>query len=124
MHNLIFLEASKSGRFENRFLEKIEVFICLSEKEVAALGFLNTDSKMDYHGFHASDELSFNWAKALYSYYGIRQLEEKSTSYSQVSETNNSFPDIVFMKKSRGASHFVNLEPSAGFGPATITLPR
>jgi predicted transcriptional regulator len=69
MYDPIFLQALKAGKFENRSLEKIDALICLSEKEVAALGFLNVDGKMDYHGFHAEDELSFKWTKALYSHY-------------------------------------------------------
>jgi predicted transcriptional regulator len=69
MRNPVFLQAVKAGKLENRFLDKIDVLICLSEKEVAALGFSNTEGKMDYHGFHATDELSFKWTKALYSHY-------------------------------------------------------
>ena len=65
----IFLQAMKDGKFENRFLEKIDVQICLSEKEVAALCFLNSEGKMDYLGFRATDELAFKWTKSLYSYY-------------------------------------------------------
>jgi len=37
----------EKGKFENRFMENIEVLIFLSEKEVAAIGFSNTDGKMD-----------------------------------------------------------------------------
>jgi predicted transcriptional regulator len=69
MYSPIFLQAVKAGKLENRFLEKIDVLICLSEKEVAALGFLNADGRLDYHGFRAVDELSFRWTKALYSHY-------------------------------------------------------
>jgi predicted transcriptional regulator len=69
MYDPIFLQAIKAGKFENRSLEKIDVLICLSEKEIAALGFLNADGKLDYHGFHATDELSFRWTKSLYSHY-------------------------------------------------------
>lgn len=79
MHDPIFLQALKAGKFENRSLEKIDALICVSEKEVAALGFLNVDGKMDYHGFHAEDELSFKWTNALYSHYwnlAIRQTPE------------------------------------------------
>ena len=65
----IFLQAIKAGKFEIRFLRKIDVQICLSEKEVAALCFLNIESKMDYHGFRATDELSLKWTYALYSHY-------------------------------------------------------
>jgi predicted transcriptional regulator len=50
-------------------LETIDVLICLSEKEVAALGFLNAEGKLDYQGFHSTDELSHKWTKALYLHY-------------------------------------------------------
>jgi len=69
MSNPIFLQALRSGKFENRFLEKVDALICLSEKELAALSFLNADDKMDYHGFHAEDKSSLNWSKALYMHY-------------------------------------------------------
>lgn len=75
----VFLEAVKSGKMENRVLDKIEVFLCLSDKEVGALGFLNVDGKMDYHGFHGADESSCKWAKALFLHYwdnAIRQTPE------------------------------------------------
>ena len=65
----VFFEAIKKGKFENRFLEKIDVLICLSEKELGALAFLNIEGKMDYRGFRATDEMSFNWARALFSHY-------------------------------------------------------
>ena len=65
----IFLQSLKSKKFENRFLERVDVLICLSEKEVAALDFLNTEGRLDYHGFYAKDELSFKWTKALFLYY-------------------------------------------------------
>ena len=53
----VFFEAIKSGKMENKFLDKMDVLLCISDKEVGALGFLNIDGKMDYHGFHATDEV-------------------------------------------------------------------
>jgi predicted transcriptional regulator len=79
----IFLQAIKTGKFENRFLEETEVQICLSEKEVAALCFLNTEGKMDYRGFRATDELSFKWTKALYlHYWNIATRQENGISFT------------------------------------------
>ena len=79
----IFLQAIKTGKFENRLLEETDVQICLSEKEVAALCFLNTEGKMDYHGFQATDELSFKWTKALYSHYwSMATRQENGISFS------------------------------------------
>jgi predicted transcriptional regulator len=80
----IFLQAIKAGTFEIRFLKKIDVQICLSEKEVAALCFLNTEGKMDYHGFRATDELSLKWTEALYSHYwGVATREENGIIFSK-----------------------------------------
>ena len=84
MLSTIFLQAMKAGKFENRFLEKIDVQICLSEREVASLCFLNTEGKMDYHGFRATDELSFKWTKALYSHYwNMATREENGIVFSK-----------------------------------------
>jgi predicted transcriptional regulator len=77
MNDPVFLQSLKAGKFENRFLDKVDVLICLSEKEVAALGFSNVDGKMDYHGFHATDELSFKWTKTLYLHYWSLATRQK-----------------------------------------------
>jgi predicted transcriptional regulator len=69
MNDPIFEQTLRSGKFQERFLERIDALICLSEKEVAALGFPNAEGKLDYHSFHATDELSFKWTKALYLHY-------------------------------------------------------
>ncbi len=69
MDDPIYAAAMKAGRFASKFLEKINVLICLSEKEVAALGFLSSDGKLDYHGFCATDELSCKWTQALFLHY-------------------------------------------------------
>ena len=80
----VFLDAMKTGKFELRFLETVDLQICLSEKEVAALCFLTTEGKMDYHGFRAEDELSFKWTKALFSHYwNMATRQENGTVFSR-----------------------------------------
>jgi predicted transcriptional regulator len=80
----IFIQSMKSGKFENRFLETIDVQICLSEKEVAALCFLNSESKIDYLGFRATDELASKWTKALYSHYwNMATRQENGIDFSK-----------------------------------------
>lgn len=73
MHELVthpvFAKASRSKKLENRFLDRVEVFLCLSEKEVAALAFPTLEGKLDYTGFRAESELAVEWSKALYTYY-------------------------------------------------------
>jgi predicted transcriptional regulator len=65
----VFAKASRSKKLENRFLDRVEVFLCLSEKEVAALAFPTLEGKLDYTGFRAESELAVEWSKALYTYY-------------------------------------------------------
>jgi predicted transcriptional regulator len=67
--NPIFKKASRAKKLENRFLGKIDVFLCLSEKEVASLVFPKLDGRLDYIGFRAENELVVEWSKALYTYY-------------------------------------------------------
>jgi predicted transcriptional regulator len=73
--NPAFEKASRTKKLESRFLDKVDVFLCLSEKEVAALGFPNLEERLDYIGFKSNKDLVVDWAKALYEYYW-----EKATS--------------------------------------------
>jgi predicted transcriptional regulator len=65
----IFMQSAKEGKFENRFLDKVDMLICLSEKEVAGLGFLNTVGRLDYRCFCGTDEFVLKWANDLFLYY-------------------------------------------------------
>ncbi|MGW8288838.1 MAG: helix-turn-helix transcriptional regulator [Candidatus Bathyarchaeia archaeon] len=67
--NPAFRKASRAKKLESRFLERVDVFICLSENEVGALSFPNLEGKLDYIGFKSNTESVVNWSKALYSYH-------------------------------------------------------
>lgn len=56
-------------KLDNKFLDRVEIFLCLSEKLVACLGFPNLEGKLDYVGFKSEDEVAVEWAKALFTYY-------------------------------------------------------
>jgi predicted transcriptional regulator len=71
----VFERASRAKKLENRFLSNIDVFLCLSEKEVSAMAFPNLEGRLDYLGFRVENELVIEWAKASYVYYW-----EKATS--------------------------------------------
>ena len=78
--NPVFAKAARTKRLESRFLEKVDVFLCLSEKEVAALGFPNLEGKLDYTGFRAESEIAVEWSAALYNYYwnkGASQIPDQ-----------------------------------------------
>jgi predicted transcriptional regulator len=69
VNSQIFMQAAKEGKFENRFTDKADVLICLSEKEVAALGFLNAAGRLDYLCFYGTDKSVLKWANDLFLHY-------------------------------------------------------
>jgi predicted transcriptional regulator len=69
VRNPAFKKASRNKKLENKFLDKIDVFLCLSEKEVAVLSFPNLQGKLDYIGFKSNKPVIVDWTKTLYEYY-------------------------------------------------------
>jgi predicted transcriptional regulator len=65
----IFETASRSRKLENRFIETIDVFLCLSEKQVAALAFPTLKGGFDYTGFTAKSKSIVEWLKTVFTYY-------------------------------------------------------
>ena len=62
-------QAMKAGLLEHRDLEKSEVFLYMSEKEVAILGFPTLVEGFDHLGFTSDDEQFRYWCKNLFMYY-------------------------------------------------------
>ena len=80
VNNPIFEKASRTGKLENRFLETIDVFLCLSENEVAAMAFPRLKGGFDYTGFRAKNEAVMEWSKTIFTYYwnkAITQIPEQ-----------------------------------------------
>ena len=67
--NPVFAKAARNGKLDQRFIESVDVFLGLSEKEVAALAFPTIDGKLDYTGFRAEGEEAVEYGKTLFSYY-------------------------------------------------------
>src|SRR3990170_5386754 len=81
--NPVFEKASRNKRLESRFVDKTDVFLCLSENEVAALAFPNLEAKLDYTGFTSENKSGIEWSKALYTYYwdkATTQIPEQLSS--------------------------------------------
>jgi predicted transcriptional regulator len=81
--NPAFKKASRAKKLENRFLDKVDVFLCLSEKEVAALSFPNLEGRLDYMGFKSKNKTVVDWTTALYAYYwekAASQIPDQLTS--------------------------------------------
>ena len=67
--NPVFERAGRNRKLDFRFLDKLETFLSISEKQLAAVSFPNMEGKFDYTGFKTENPDSVEWAKALYSYY-------------------------------------------------------
>jgi predicted transcriptional regulator len=67
--NPAFKKANRTKKLESKFLDEVNVFLCLSEKEVAALSFPNLKGKLDYIGFKTKKETAIEWTKNLYEHY-------------------------------------------------------
>ncbi len=71
-----FDRAARAKKVESRYLDSIDAYICISEKEVASIGFKNSEGVFDYGAFRATDEAALNWTKSLYLYYWERAKRE------------------------------------------------
>jgi predicted transcriptional regulator len=84
--NPIFEKASRSGKLENRFLETIDVFLCLSEKEVASMAFPTLKGVFDYTGFRAKNESVLEWSKTVFTYYWNKAVTQIPEQLRQVND--------------------------------------
>ncbi len=65
----IFDRAARAKKLESRYVDKMDVSIFVSEKEVAAIAFPNIEGKFDYLSFTSNAETSRRWAKNLFLHY-------------------------------------------------------
>ena len=71
-----FEQAAMSNLMENRFLERVDVAIVMSEKE-AGVTFPTLDGRIDYgFGFVTTDKLGHAWCRDLFLYYWERATTE------------------------------------------------
>ncbi len=69
---IILSEARLEGVFKLKISDLANVFIAMSEKEVAALAFPKLDGRFDYLGFASRDGRAHRWCHELYRYYWDR----------------------------------------------------
>ena len=74
--NPVFAKAARTNKLEMKFLDRIDVCLCLSEKEVSLLSFPNLEDRLDYLGFRGEEEPAVEWAKLLYEYYWNRATSQ------------------------------------------------
>ena len=61
--------ARTTGIVEERMLNQLNVYLCMSEKEVAVVAFPLVDKRFDYLGFTSTNERAHAWCQDLFKYY-------------------------------------------------------
>jgi predicted transcriptional regulator len=79
-NNPVFYQAARKKKFESRYLDRVDVALFISEKNVTGISFPNLAGKFDYVGFSNGDESAHSWSKSLFSYYWDRASASPSTS--------------------------------------------
>ncbi len=64
-----FTEARTTGLLEERMLESLDIFLYMSESEIAGVAFPLPDEKFDYLGFSGKSERAHKWCKDLFQHY-------------------------------------------------------
>ena len=76
--------AMTSGLCKMGTLDRIDVFLYISEKEVAIISFPTLDGKFDYLGFSSRDERAHKWCRDLFEYYWERTEPKHEPDFAQV----------------------------------------
>jgi predicted transcriptional regulator len=76
----VLAAALVSGQFRNNVVERVDVFMAVTEKEVAGICFPELNGKMDYRGFASDDLEAQDWARDLYEYYWGRSTVKQRRS--------------------------------------------
>ena len=61
--------AKSSGALQSRVLERVNLFLYMSDKEIGGLAFPTHDGRLDYMGFIAGDEKSHKWCEGVFRHY-------------------------------------------------------
>jgi predicted transcriptional regulator len=65
-------QARTTGLLKEKMLERLDIYLYMSEKEVATLAFPTLDGKFDYLGFTSTDEQVHKWCSDLFQHYWER----------------------------------------------------
>jgi len=71
VNNPAFERAARVNKFESRYIVKIVVALCITDK-CSAICFPNLEGKIDFLGFITTDETAHRWTKSLYLHYWNR----------------------------------------------------
>jgi len=65
-------QARTTGFIKEKMLERLDIYLYMSEKEVATLAFPTLDGRFDYLGFTSTDERMHKWCSDLFQHYWER----------------------------------------------------
>lgn len=68
-YELVLSEVRASGLLEERVLEQLDLYLCMSEKEVATVAFPCLDGKFDYLGFATTNRRAHKWCLDLFHHF-------------------------------------------------------
>jgi predicted transcriptional regulator len=68
-YELVLNEVRASGLLKERVLEKLDMYLCMSEKEVATVAFPCLDGKFDYFGFATTNRRAHKWCLDLFHHF-------------------------------------------------------
>jgi predicted transcriptional regulator len=75
--------AVREGRLCMRKMEKFDVFLWMSEKEVAIISFPALEGKFDYLGFTSKRDRAHKWCNNLFEYYWERAEVKHELSFAR-----------------------------------------
>ena len=76
-------QALEKGGLVPRMIEHFDVFLWMSEKEVAILSFPSFDGKFDYLGFTSKDDGALKWCNDLFRYYWERAEPKHELTFAR-----------------------------------------
>ena len=69
---VVLAAAGVSKLLEIRYVDRVDVYLIMSEKEVAGITFRTVDGGFDHMHFSGSDSRFHGWCKDLFEYYWAR----------------------------------------------------
>ncbi len=100
--------ARLSGLLEEGLLKKLDVYLYLSEKEVAIASFPLPDGRFDYLGFSSENEQGHKWCEDLFKYYWKRTFNRTSLGeelYNWIKERPEAVDILVNVVTGKDASN-------------------
>jgi len=77
-HRRAAFQARTTGILEERLLDRLDIYLYMSGKEVAVVCFPFSDGRFDYLGFTSRDERAHRWCRDIFQYYWERSRSRGS----------------------------------------------